>query len=98
MPLGRETLIAGSSPLQMVLATELLANGGRVSTLLDEKTLKKKLAFLPHIKNHWPKLLEGGFHMGKMALPRPPMEQGIRILLNNAWASLLPIDIHVIKN
>ena len=49
---ARETLIAGSSPLQMVLATELLANGGRVNALLDENTLKKKLAFLPHIKNH----------------------------------------------
>ncbi|GAB6145309.1 FAD-dependent oxidoreductase [Desulfocicer niacini] len=77
---ARETLIAGTSPLQMVLATELLANGGQVSGLLDENTLKKKLAFLPHIKNHWPKLLEGGFHMGKMALTRTPMEQGVRIV------------------
>ena len=77
---ARETLIAGTSPLQMVLATEFLTNGGRVSALLDETPLKKKLAFLPHIKNHWPKLIEGGFYMGKMALARTPMYQGVRIV------------------
>ncbi len=77
---ARELLIGGSSPLQMVLATELLSNGGRVSGILDENNLKNKLRFLPYTKDHWPKLLEGGFHMGKMALARTPVHQGVRII------------------
>ena len=77
---ARELLIGGSSPLQMVLATEFLSNGGRVSGVLDENNLKKKLKFLPYTKDHWPKLLEGVFHMGKMALARTPVHQGVRIV------------------
>ncbi|MCG8620166.1 MAG: NAD(P)/FAD-dependent oxidoreductase, partial [Desulfobacterales bacterium] len=36
------TLIAGSSPLMMVLAAEILSNGGKVTALVDEKGLKDK--------------------------------------------------------
>ena len=77
---AQETLIAGSSPLQMVLATEMLSNGGKVTALLDENNFKKKLGFLPYAMDHWPKLMEGGFHMGKMVLGRIPMRQGVRVV------------------
>ena len=77
---ARETFIAGSSPLQMVLATEMLSNGGKVTALLDENNFKKKLGFLPYAMDHWPKLMEGGFHMGKMVLARIPMRQGVRVV------------------
>ena len=77
---ARELTIAGTSPLMMVLATELTRNGGRVTALLDENHLKKKLSLLPLVRHHWSKLLEGGFHMGGMVLNRTPIHQGIRIV------------------
>ncbi|HCY85539.1 MAG TPA: FAD/NAD(P)-binding oxidoreductase [Desulfobacteraceae bacterium] len=65
-----DTLIAGSSPLMMVLAAELLANGGKVAGLADEKGMKDKAAFLPFLRHHWPKLLEGGWYTGRMIMGR----------------------------
>ena len=64
----------------MVLATEMVSNGGKVTALLDENNLKKKLGFLPYAMDHWPKLMEGGFHMGRMALARIPLHQGVRVI------------------
>jgi NADPH-dependent 2,4-dienoyl-CoA reductase/sulfur reductase-like enzyme len=76
---ARHTLIAGTSPLQMALAAEILDNKGRVTALLDENSIIKKLAFAPLIKDHWPKLMEGAFYTARMILARTPILHGIRV-------------------
>ena len=77
---SRNTLIAGTSPLMMVLASEILGNKGKVTALLDENSMTKKLAFLPLIKNHWPKLIEGAVYTSRMVMNRVPMLQRYRVI------------------
>jgi NAD(P)H-nitrite reductase large subunit len=77
---ARSTLIAGTSPLMMVLASEILGNRGKVTALLDENSMIQKLTFLPLIKHHWPKLIEGALYTARMALNRVPMLQRYRVI------------------
>ncbi len=74
------TLIAGTSPLMMVLAWEIISNGGRVTAMMDANPFSKKLGFLPLIHRHWPKLMEGGFYIGQMILNQVPMAHGTQII------------------
>ncbi|WP_319550208.1 FAD-dependent oxidoreductase [Desulfogranum marinum] len=77
---GASTLIGGSSPLMMVLAAEILKNGGKVPVLLDENGFQEKALFLPHIKDHWSKLIEGAWYTAKMMIHRVPLRQNMRII------------------
>ncbi len=77
---GFNTIIAGSSPLMMVLASEILSNQGKVATVLDENPFSKNLRFLPLIQHHWPKLFEGAFYTAKMMRNQVPMVKRARIL------------------
>ena len=77
---ARHILIAGTSPLQMALAAEILSNKGKVDVLLDENSIIKKLTFLPLIKDHWPRLMEGAFYMARIILGHTPVHHGIRIM------------------
>jgi D-hydroxyproline dehydrogenase subunit alpha len=74
------TVIAGSSPLMMVLASEILNNKGKVAAVLDENPFRKKLRFLPLIQHHWPKLLEGAFYTAQMMYCRVPMVNQTRVI------------------
>jgi len=75
-----QTVIAGSSPLMMVLASEILSNKGKVSAILDENPFRKKLSFLPLTQHHWPKLLEGVFYTAQMMCSRVPMVNQTRVI------------------
>jgi NAD(P)H-nitrite reductase large subunit len=77
---ARNTLIAGTSPLMMVLAWEILGNRGRVAGLVDQNSMKKKLAFVPLVKDHWPKLVEGALYTARMILSGVPVHQGTRVI------------------
>ncbi len=77
---GFNTIIAGSSPLMMVLASEILSNQGKVATVLDENHFSKNLSFLPLIQHHWPKLFEGAFYTAQMMRNQVPMVKRARIL------------------
>ncbi len=77
---ARNTLIAGTSPLMMVLASEILGNRGEVTALMDENSMMKKLAFLPLIQHHWPKLMEGALYTARMVLNRVHMLQKYRVI------------------
>jgi bacterioferritin-associated ferredoxin len=77
---ARNILIAGTSPLMMVLASEILGNRGKVTALLDENPMIKKLAFFPLIKDHWPKLMEGAVYTARMVLNRVPVRQRVRVI------------------
>ena len=66
------TLIAGTSPLQMALAAEILSNGGRVSAILDENPRRESLNFLPLLLGrgavtHWAKALEGAWYTARLS-------------------------------
>ncbi|MCG8566789.1 MAG: NAD(P)/FAD-dependent oxidoreductase, partial [Desulfobacterales bacterium] len=83
LPAG-ETLIAGTSPLQMALATEILSNGGRVSAILDENPRRENLNFLPLLlgkgaMDHWPKALEGAWYTARLAAAWVPHHYRTRI-------------------
>jgi NADPH-dependent 2,4-dienoyl-CoA reductase/sulfur reductase-like enzyme/bacterioferritin-associated ferredoxin len=73
-------LIAGTSPLMMVLASEILTNKGKVTAFLDENSIVKKLSFLPLTYHHWPKLIEGALYTARMVLNRVPMLQRYRVI------------------
>ena len=77
---GTSTIIGGSSPLMLVLAAELLKNNGKVPVLLDENGFHKKSRFLPLVKDHWPKLIEGAYYTAQMMLHRTPLIQNMRIV------------------
>ncbi len=77
---GSNTIIAGTSPLMMALTSEILNNRGKVTAVLDENHFRKKLAFLPLIRHHWPKLVEGAFYSAQMALNQVPMKHRTRIV------------------
>jgi len=77
---ARETLVAGSSPLMMVLASELLKNGGTVSAMLNENPFSKNLSFFPLIRHHWPKLVEGAVYFTQLMRNRVPMVNRMRVV------------------
>ena len=77
---ARNTLIAGTSPLMMALASEILGNRGKVTALMDENSMTKKLGFLPLIHHHWPKLMEGARYTARMVLNRVPILQRYRVI------------------
>ncbi len=77
---GFNTIIAGSSPLMMVLASEILSNQGKVATVLDENPFSKNFSFLPLIQHHWPKLFEGAFYTAQMMGNRVHTVKSARIV------------------
>jgi len=77
---AHNTLIAGTSPLMMVLASEILSNQGKVAAVLDANPFSKKLGFFPLIHHHWPKLVEGAFYTTKMMVNRVPMTNCARVI------------------
>lgn len=77
---GKKPLIGGLGPLMLVVAAEILANGGRVRALLDQSTFAAKLDAVTAGPAIGPKLLEGAFHMARLAAARVPVRQGVRIL------------------
>ena len=76
---ARETLIAGTSPLQMALAGEILSNGGKVRAILDENPAQENFQFLPLARRHWAKALEGGWYTARLAAARVPHRHRTRI-------------------
>jgi len=77
---GVKTLIGGCSPLMLLLAAEILTNGGRVQAVLDQSRAASKLKILTAGLSAWPKILEGGFYLARLAAARVPVQQGIRIV------------------
>lgn len=77
---ARSTLIAGTSPLQMVLAGEILKNRGEVPAILDEKRLAEKFALLPLLKGHISKIGEGAAQILNLTLKGVRIHQGVRVV------------------
>lgn len=77
---ARHTLIAGTSPLQMVLAKEILQNRGHVTALLDENHLTRKLGLLPLLGSQWDRAGEGALQMLGLILGRVKFRQGVRVM------------------
>jgi NADPH-dependent 2,4-dienoyl-CoA reductase/sulfur reductase-like enzyme len=77
---GRKTLIGGLGPLMLVLAAEILANGGKVHALLDQSRPSQKIKVITAGSAIWPKLLEGAAYLARLTAARVPMQQGIRIV------------------
>lgn len=77
---GRNTLIAGCGPLMLVLAAEILTNGGQVRALLDQSAPADKLRAFKAGASIWPKLLEGGLYLARLAAHRVPVRPGVRVI------------------
>jgi NADPH-dependent 2,4-dienoyl-CoA reductase/sulfur reductase-like enzyme len=77
---GQKTLIGGCGPLMLVLAAEILANGGKVRAVLDQSKAAKKLNAVTAGPAVWPKFIEGAVYLARLAAARVPMKQGVRIV------------------
>lgn len=77
---AKETLIGGCGPLMLVLAAEIMANGGKVQAVLDQNGIAEKLKVITAGPAVWPKLLEGAVYLAQLAAARVPLKQGIRIV------------------
>jgi D-hydroxyproline dehydrogenase subunit alpha len=77
---ARHTLIAGTSPLQTVLALEILKNKGKVTAILDETHFAKKLGLLPLLKHHWTLAGEGAMQMLGLLIRQVRFRQGVRVM------------------
>ncbi|OGR13374.1 MAG: FAD/NAD(P)-binding oxidoreductase [Desulfobacula sp. GWF2_41_7] len=76
---ARNTLIAGTSPLQMALAADILKNKGSVTAILDENRLARKIRLLPLLGNQWPRAGEGAVQMLGLILGQVRFRQGVRV-------------------
>ncbi len=77
---GTNTLVGGCSPLMLVLAADILANGGQVHAILDQSWAARKFQALKAGPTVLPKILEGAFYLIRLAAARVPVRQGIRIV------------------
>jgi D-hydroxyproline dehydrogenase subunit alpha len=77
---ARHTLIAGTSPLQMILALEILKNKGNVTAILDETHVTKKLGLLPLLKNHGRLAAEGAMQMIGLMIRQVRFCHGVRVM------------------
>lgn len=77
---GEKTLIAGCGPLMIVLAAEILANGGKVMAVLDQSSLADKLKVVTAGTAIGPKLLEGAVYLMRLVAARVPIKQMVRIV------------------
>lgn len=77
---GKKTLIGGLGPLMLVLAAEILSNGGKVHALLDQSSFAEKIKAVTVGPEIGFKLLEGAFYFTRLAFARVPIMQGVRIL------------------
>lgn len=73
---GACTAIAGTSPLMMALAHDLLTHRGHVVALADGHSLLWKLAQLPFFTRHGSKLVQGARYAARLLRHRIPVLHG----------------------
>lgn len=78
---GKRVLLAGTGPLQMVVAKKLLDAGAEVSAMLEgSHLLAKGLRYLPALWGQWERLSEGASSMAAMVRKGVPYCMGWGIL------------------
>ena len=77
---GYHTLVAGSGPLLLVLASEILANKGKINAVLDQTSSLDKLGVLFLWLHNGRKLIEGTYYLSRLVLTRTPLLQAMRIV------------------
>jgi thioredoxin reductase/bacterioferritin-associated ferredoxin len=75
-----DIILAGTTPLQFALATNIFQNSGKVTALLDYNNLAAKLNILPLLPHHWQKMAEGMAHMARLVLNRTLFQQGVCVV------------------
>jgi len=76
---GRSTAIAGTSPLMMALANDLLRYRGHVAALADGHSFLWKLGQLPFFFRHFSKLFQGTQYAARLLKHRVPVLHGYHI-------------------
>jgi hypothetical protein len=87
LPAG-ETLIGGAGPLLLVLANEIIKNGGRVPAVMDEVYFRDQLRFLTLWRHQSRKMIESAITLSRLLFSRIPVRHGIRILEARGKAEL----------
>jgi NADPH-dependent 2,4-dienoyl-CoA reductase/sulfur reductase-like enzyme len=77
---GASPLIAGNGPLMLVVAAQILANGGRVKAVLDEGSAAQKLRAVGAGVGILPKLFEGALYLARLLAARVPLRQRFRVV------------------
>nr|WP_319394860.1 FAD-dependent oxidoreductase [uncultured Desulfobacter sp.] len=70
---AKQTFVAGTSPLQMVLASQILLNKGETGGLFFMSSFQKNFEILPHFPNALPKILEGTVHQLRIMAKKVPI-------------------------
>ncbi len=73
---GACTAIAGTSPLMMALANDLLKHRGHVAALADSHSMRWKMGQLPFFIRHFPKLIQGACYAARLFRHRIPVLHG----------------------
>jgi NADPH-dependent 2,4-dienoyl-CoA reductase/sulfur reductase-like enzyme len=77
---GTLTAIAGTSPLMLALADDLLKHGGQVAALADGHSLLWKLSQLPFFVRHGSRLVQGARYAARLMKHRVPVLHGHHII------------------
>lgn len=70
---AKQTFMAGTSPLQMVTASQILLNKGKAGGLFFMSPFSRGLEILTQFPTALPKILEGGLHQARIIANRVPV-------------------------
>ncbi len=76
---GTCTAIAGTSPLMMALANDLLKHRGHVAALADSHSMRWKMGQLPFFIPYFSKLAQGAGYAARLLQHRVPILHGHRV-------------------
>ena len=77
---GHNLVIGGAGFLHFALASEVLRNGGRVMSVLDQTSPADKMKLMRMWYHQMPRILEGASHLSRLILGRVPIRQQTRIV------------------
>jgi len=74
---GERILLAGTGPLQLVLANQIISSGGKIEAILEAGNITNWLQFIAGIWNQWKILLDGSHYLSHL------FKAGIPLLRNH---------------
>lgn len=77
---GERILLAGSGPLQLLLATHLVRSGAKVVAMLEASPLNNSWKHLPHLLGQWELLKDGLGYLWELRKAKVPLLRGHAIV------------------
>ena len=77
---GKRIVVAGTGPLPLLLAHQILTHGGRVAMLVDGADMKTRLGMLRLLPRQTLRLIRGGWLMTRLIAAGVPIRSGQRVV------------------